>query len=66
MEKYLAMRIHDGKLEYDAVIKKYPNKSPGLDGFTGELYQIYKEKITSYYYYLILLLQSSLCYYFHS
>lgn len=31
MEKYLAMRIHDGKLEYDAVIKKYPKLQPRID-----------------------------------
>lgn len=31
MEKYLAMRIHDGKLEYNAVIKKYPNLQPRID-----------------------------------
>ena len=33
--------------EMKAVIKKLPaNKSPVLDGFTGELYQSFKEKLT--------------------
>lgn len=31
MERYLAMRIHDGKLQYDAVIKKYPKLKTKID-----------------------------------
>lgn len=31
MEKYLAMRIRAGKLEYDAVIKKYPKLKAKID-----------------------------------
>ena len=31
MEQYFAMRIHDGKLEYDAVIKKYPPLKTKID-----------------------------------
>ncbi len=39
MEKYLAMRIHDGKLEYDAVIKKYPKLKAKID----EILKTYKD-----------------------
>lgn len=39
MEKYLAMRIHDGKLEYDAVIKKYPKLKTKID----EILKTYKD-----------------------
>ena len=32
--------------EIESVVKKLSaNKSPGLDGFTGEIYQIYKEEL---------------------
>lgn len=36
MEKYLCMRIHDGKLEYDAVIKKYPKLKARIDEILAE------------------------------
>lgn len=31
MTKYLAKRIYDGKLEYNAVVAKYPNLKAAID-----------------------------------
>lgn len=31
MEKYLAMRIKEGKLDYNKVIKKFPNYKERID-----------------------------------
>lgn len=33
MAKYLAMRIKQGKLEYDAVIAKYPQYKEEIDAY---------------------------------
>ena len=43
--EYLNRQITPNKIE--AVTKKFPtNKSPGLDGFTGEFYQTFQEELT--------------------
>ena len=57
LEKYSLPRLNQNEIEKmngwitsmetDSVIKKLPtNKSPGLDGFTGEFYQAFREELT--------------------
>ena len=57
LEKFNLPRLNQGQIEImnnpiisteiKAVIKNLPkNKSPGSDGFTGEFYQTFKEKLT--------------------
>ena len=36
MAKYLAMRIKDGALDYDEVIKKYPKLKSEIDRYLGK------------------------------
>ena len=36
MAEYLAMRIKEGKLDYDSVIKKYPQFKDEIDKILGE------------------------------
>ena len=57
LDKYTLPRLNQdemGKMngpitrtEIETVIKKLPtNKSPGSDGFTGEIYQTFREELT--------------------
>ena len=57
LERYNFPRVNQEELEninrpitsneIETVIKNLPtNKSPGPDGFTGELYQIFREELT--------------------
>ena len=52
LEIYTILRLNQEEIENlnrlitESVIKKLPtNKSPGLDGFTGEFYQTFKEEL---------------------
>lgn len=36
MARYLAMRIHQGKLDYDEVIAKYPNLKEDIDKYLAQ------------------------------
>ena len=58
LEKHNLPRLNQGEIEnmnrpitsteIETVIKNLPtNKSPGPDGFTGELYQTFREELTS-------------------
>ena len=57
LEKYNLLRLKQDEtekmnrpitsIEIETVIKKLPtNKSPGPNGFTGEFYQTFREKLT--------------------
>ena len=59
LDKFNLPRLNQGEIEImnnpiasteiEAVIKNLPkNKSPGPDGFTGELYQTFREELMAY------------------
>ena len=55
LEKYYLSKLNQEKIEslnrpitIETVITNLPmNKNPGLDGFTGEFYQKFREELTS-------------------